>query len=208
MIFQSILAIHILCGSISLLSAIGAMYCTKGQPWHRFYGKFFFSGMTGIFITSIPLSFMINSLFLFLIAIFSYYLAITGWRFARNHSGIPTLADWLISVLMLISAIIMLGLSYYHYGSNNYQHTVLLIFGLIGCLTSLSDLKIFYYRKATGAERIIKHMSGMLGATIAAVTAFAVTNFTLQPAIILWLGPTIIITPIIFWWQRKLMLLK
>lgn len=201
--FLIVLILHVTCGTVSLISAFGAIYCAKGKYWHRFYGKFFIAGMTGVFVTAMPLAFMIESLFLFLIAIFSYYLTLSGYRFARNRSGIPRLGDWMISISMLFSGLIMLGLGYYHYALGGYQHTVLLVFGIISCLLSGSDLKIFYYRAATGAERIIKHFSGMLGATIAAITAFVVTNFSFQPAIALWLGPTILITPLIFWWKHK-----
>jgi uncharacterized membrane protein YoaK (UPF0700 family) len=56
-----------------------------------------------------------------------------------------------------------------------------------------------------GNKRIAKHLSFMLGASIGTVTAFLVTNFQLQPAIILWLGPTLLLTPYIFYWNYKLL---
>ena len=203
-IFTILLTIHICFGTLSLLCAAGALYATKGAWWHRHFGEFFFCGMTGVFVTAIPMSIIISSVFLFAIAIFSYYLAFTGWRFARNTSGIPSAIDWLVSSIMLIVAIGMLGGGWYLYKTNSTHAVILLVFGGIGALLSKGNLKIYQQGGVQGKERIVKHFSSMIGATIAAVTAFVVTNFHFQPAIVLWLGPTVVLVPVIFWWKRRI----
>lgn len=203
LIFVVLLIIHILCGSISLLSALGAMLCKKGFHWHRVCGRFFIGAMTGVFITAVPLSIIKHNLFLFLIAFFSYYLAFTGWRFAKNRTGVANNMDWFVSLLMLAIGMMMISLGIHHFDQQNYQKIVLIVFGAIGTLISISGIKIYLTKKATGIERIIKHFTGMLGATIAATTAFAVTNIHTGPALAVWLGPTIAITPIIIWWKYK-----
>jgi hypothetical protein len=43
----------------------------------------------------------------------------------------------------------------------------------------------------------------MLAGTIAVITAVLVTNVNIEPVFILWILPTILITPLIFWWNRK-----
>src|SRR5262249_23722902 len=98
-IFYILLVIHITAGFISLFSALFAMLSTKGQTKHRFFGKCFFYGMTTVFFTAVPLSLIKSNLFLFLIAIFSYYLALTGWRYAHNRNGVPAKLDWTISTI-------------------------------------------------------------------------------------------------------------
>ena len=45
----------------------------------------------------------------------------------------------------------------------------------------------------------------MLAGTIAVITAVLVTNVNIEPVFILWILPTIIITPIIFWWNTKIL---
>jgi hypothetical protein len=205
-IFLILLIIHVICGFTALASALGAMIFKKGYAHHRLCGKFFITAMTGILITAIPMSIIKSDIFLFLIAIFSYYLAFSGWRFAKNRSGIAAKIDWLVSLAMLITGCSMITFGLYHFDENNYQKTVILIFGIIGTITSISDLKIYFTQKATGVERIIKHLTAMLGATIAATTAFLVTNIHIEPKIIVWLAPTAFITPIIIWWKRKISL--
>jgi hypothetical protein len=54
--------------------------------------------MVGIFLTAIPMSIINSNTFLFLIAIFSFYLAFAGMRFAKNRKGIATTIDWIADV--------------------------------------------------------------------------------------------------------------
>lgn len=204
-IFIFLLSIHIACGFTSLFSAFSAMLSSKGQSKHRLFGKLFFYGMTGVFITAIPLALIKSNLFLFLIAIFSYYLAFTGWRYAKNRNGLPIKLDWTVSTIMLIASLLMICLSIYSFKSGDFKSIVLLVFGIIGSISSISDLKTYHNQNAIGKDRIVKHLSRMIGATIAALTAFSVTNISLKPQIFLWLGPTVLLVPLIVWWKHKVL---
>ena len=50
--------------------------------------------MTVVFLTAVPLAIFRADVFLLLIAVFSFYLVLAGWRFAVNHSGQPQTVDW------------------------------------------------------------------------------------------------------------------
>lgn len=204
-VVNSLLLLHILCGFTALFSSFVAMSVIKGGHQHRRFGSAFFYGMTGVFITAIPLALIKNNLFLFLIALFSYYLAFTGWRYAKNRSGRPSALDWGVSVAMLITSCLMLGAGALKQWPDSYQSTTLLVFGSIGAIFSVSDLYTFKQCRAIAKLRIVKHLSAMLGATIATLTAFAVTNIHIHPKIIVWLGPTVLIVPIIAWWKHKVL---
>jgi hypothetical protein len=54
-----------------------------------------------------------------------------------------------------------------------------------------------------GKERIVRHLTNMMGGTIAVVTAVLVVNVDVEPVWIWWVLPTALITPIILWWSRK-----
>ena len=204
-IFLVLLCIHIACGFISLVCSLGAMISPKGYYRHRRFGTYFFYGMTGVFITAIPMAIMKHLLFLFLIAIFSYYLAFSGRRYARNRLGWPAKIDWVVSCAMLFVSAIMILLGIYHFNLDNYQCIVLIVFGVIGGIISTSDLKTYRMQSAVGRLRIAKHLSAMLGATIAAITAFSVTNLSFKPEIVIWLGPTVLLVPVIIWWKSKVL---
>lgn len=198
-----LLAIHIVFGSTCLLAAMGALAVTKGEYWHRSFGKLFFYAMTGVFLTAIPLAFIFKNLFLILIAIFSYYLAFTGRRFAQNRSGIATSVDWFVIIVMILTSITMLTIGCFHYASGSYESITLMIFGMIGLISSIGDFISYRKNQISGRVRIVKHLTAMLGAFIAALTAFSVTNLYISPPLILWLGPTIIMLPVIFYWQHR-----
>jgi uncharacterized membrane protein len=85
---QILLPIHILAGTIALLCAAMAVSSEKGKKLHVLSGRTYFWCMVAIFLTSIPMSIITSNIFLFLIAIFSFYLAFAGMRFARNRKGV------------------------------------------------------------------------------------------------------------------------
>lgn len=202
-VFNSLLIIHITSGFTALSSTIGALLAEKGMYRHRLCGRIFLYAMTGIFVTAIPMCYITQDLFLFLIALFSYYFAISGYFFAKNRTGVATTYAWTITVIMFWLGLYMISYSLSHFHSQNYQVTVLLIFGILGCITSIGDLKTYYFDEATGNMRIIKHLSAMLGATIAACTAFTVVNFHTNPAWIAWIAPTALILPVILYWTKR-----
>lgn len=198
-----LMIIHIICGSISLISTIGAMILPKGDNGHKFCGRIFFYSMTGIFVTAIPIAIIKNNLFLFFIAIFSYYFALSGWRYVKNRSGIATKFDSIINYTFLISsfAMVIFGITSFVFEKSN--AIVLIVFGVIGVISSVSNIKT-QRNRLSYKLRILAHLQEMLGATIAIVTAFLVTNFHSEPRFILWLIPTVIIVPLIVWYKNKL----
>ena len=96
-----LLPIHISAGAIALLCAALAVSSEKGKKIHVLSGRTYFWCMIAIFLTAIPMSIINNNIFLFLIAIFSFYLAFAGMRFARNRKGIATTLDWIAVSLMI-----------------------------------------------------------------------------------------------------------
>ena len=67
-----LLSIHILAGSVALVSAASALLTEKGKKFHVLIGKAYFWSMVIIFLTAIPMSIITGNVFLFLIAIFSF----------------------------------------------------------------------------------------------------------------------------------------
>ncbi len=201
---QYLLSIHILAGSISLVAAAFAVVSSKGKKAHILAGRTYFWGMAVIFLTAIPMSIASSNVFLFLIAIFSFYLAYAGMRFARNRTGTANFFDWVAIGLMVLSGMVMLFLAIFYFMHNNSQYITLIVFGFIAISLGYSDFKTYRYKSAIGKQRIARHLTNMLAGTIAVTTAVLVTNINIEPVYILWILPTIIITPIIFWWNRKI----
>jgi uncharacterized membrane protein len=202
---QILLPIHILAGTIALLCAAMAVSSEKGKKLHVLSGRTYFWCMVAIFLTAIPMSIITSNIFLFLIAIFSFYLAFAGMRFARNRKGVTTTLDWIIVSLMILSGVGMWILAVIHFTNNNSQFIPLLVFGFVAIAVGYGDFKSHKNKKAIGKERITRHLTNMMGGTIAVITAVLVVNVDIEPVWVWWVLPTALITPVIFWWNAKVL---
>ena len=202
---QILLPIHILAGIIALLCAALAVSSEKGKRLHVLSGRTYFWSMATIFLTAIPMSIISNNIFLFLIAIFSFYLAFAGMRFARNRKGVATTLDWIAVSLMILSGLGMWILAAIYFSNTNTQYIVLLIFGFLAIALGYADFKSHKNKSAIGKERISRHLTNMMGGTIAVVTAVLVVNPPFEPEWVWWVLPTVMITPLIFWWNSKIL---
>ena len=202
---EFLLPIHILVGTIALLCAALAVSSEKGKKIHVLSGKTYFWCMVAIFSTAIPMSIINNNIFLFLIAIFSFYLAFAGMRFARNRKGIATTLDWIAVSLMILSGLGMWILAAIYFTNDNSQYIVLLVFGFLAVFLGYGDYKSYKDKTATGKERIAKHLTNMMGGTIAVITAVLVVNPPSNPEWVWWVLPTALIVPVIFWWNNQIL---
>ena len=200
---NTLLAIHILAGTIALLCAALAVSSEKGKKFHVFSGRTYFWCMVGIFLTAIPMSIINSNIFLLLIAIFSFYLAFAGMRFAKNRKGTATTIDWIAVSLMILSGLGMWALSIIYFINDNSQYITVLVFGFIALALGYGDYRSHKNKAAKGKERIAKHLTNMMAGTIAVITAVLVVNVNIEPIWIWWLLPTAVITPIIFYWKKK-----
>ena len=202
---RALLIIHILSGSIALFSAALALSIEKGKKFHIYSGKSYFWAMVIIFLTAIPMSIITSNVSLFLIAIFSFYLAFSGMRFARNRKGVPTLIDLIAVNLMFLSGAGMWILAIIYFMNNNSQFITLIVFGFLALFLGYGDFQTFKNQTAVGKERIAKHLTNMMGGTIAVVTAVLVVNPPANPEWVWWLLPTAVLVPVIFWWNKKVL---
>jgi len=200
-----LLSIHILAGSVALVSAALALSTEKGKKFHVLIGKAYFWSMVIIFLTALPMSIITGNVFLFLIAIFSFYLAFSGMRFAKNRTGVPTRVDLIAVNFMFLSGVGMWILAIIFFIDNDSQFITLTVFGFLALFLGYGDFQTFKDQTAIGKERIAKHLTNMMGATIAVVTAVLVVNPPTNPEWVWWILPTVLITPVIFWWNKKVL---
>jgi hypothetical protein len=210
MLRDVLLGIHITAGVIVMISAFVAVLSKARTFPHRVHvisGTAFTLGMGVIFVTAMPLAYLGSSIFLAAVGVFSGYLALGGWRYARNRSGVPATFDWIVVGLMLAVGVGMVILGGIVLVRGQSLGTVLIVFGAIAVWLSSGDLRVFRAGGAKGRERIAQHVSLMLGGTIAALSAFSVNSLTrFMPAgfeFIAWLWPTFLITPMIVYWTRR-----
>ena len=208
-LFKGILAIHILGGSIGLLSGTLLMILPKGNLMHKKVGMFFFLGMCIAGLVSLALALLHPNRFLFLIGVFTLYMTIAGKQYLsfQNPNHQAKWFNWLLTIIMLCfgATLIFLGIRIL---SNDSFAGVYLSFGFI----SLNFVRMDYYNfKKLNTKpnfALTGHLQRMCGAYIASLTAFLVVNVKFIPSLVVWLLPTLVITPLIFLWSKKLVTQK
>jgi len=192
------LYLHIISGHLALGFGLAAMILKKGSSKHKTAGKVFFYSMLGVSITGISISIIKDIPFLLHIAIFVFYQNYAGFRAIQNKSLKPNFLDLVVLFAAGINgAFMILSLK-----------IVLMVFGAISVLLFIQDTitfaKIFKGLNLRKNAWLTKHIGMMIGAYIGTITAFLVVNIQSPTyGIYLWLGPTVLLVPVMIYWQRK-----
>jgi len=199
MLHDVLLTLHIGAGFTALLSApiaVTAKIVTSiDHRWHVRAGRLFAVAMIIATLCSLPLALLTQNLFLGLVGLFSCYLVTTGWRHATLRQKTYRAIDRIAVYTMVVVAALMLG-----YGVKllvDGRGPVMLVFAGIAVALATGDVRRLRKPVEQGAERIANHLTMMLAASIAALTAFLVTNISINPPWIIWLAPSVVITPLI-----------
>ncbi len=191
-----------------MLSGGLGMAFAKGSLWHRRAGVFFsysmgLSALTSLIIARMPGH---RNDLLFCIGVFTIYLILAGNRaltYKGGRKNRPDLLDYMLSAAMALVALWMLlqfipGILW-----KREANPLWLIFGGLGLFLSLVDL--FGYRKLSRSSGrwLQMHLGRMVGAYIAAVTAFLIAGINLE-GLLYWVAPTVIGTGYIRFWKRRL----
>jgi hypothetical protein len=196
MLANAILVLHIAAGGLALVVSVIALWSLKGGRAHRRAGRLFVAAMGVVCATAIILAVLRPNAFLLTIGFFSFYLAFAGFAAVRPGWGRAAIV---IACGMILIGLAMLGAAA---TGTTARPAVLGVFGAIGLVLAIQD-----FAALRGAEaaptRIARHLSRMLGATVAAWTAFTVVNFQMLPPLVAWLGPTAAFLPVIVYWNRR-----
>lgn len=207
LVIRLLLFVHVTAGIVSLIAALIAASNRKGSKWHRQIGMVFFWGMLVVGVTAIPVTFFRPNPFLFFIALFSFYMAFAGYRRGRSRYT-PQRVDLIAAIAMILVAAVMIVFGLNLVFSETGIGWALASFGGLGLAFGVVDT-IDTRRPRTQLEKVQVHLSRMLGGTIATVTAVLVQQVTplvesQWAQVALWLGPTIVLTPLIVVWQIRI----
>ena len=198
--------IHIAGGTVALVAGVGALITKKGGFRHRGAGKVFLVSMgvvVGTVVILLPLDPTPLRAILTLVAIFSGYLAFSGYRALSRKRPAQTghLVDWTAagSVILACLGLGVWGISWVLDGRS--FGIVMLVFGGIGIAFGTMDIRLFQTSKSE--EWMVNHLQRMIGAFIATVSAVSAVNLTPVMGITAWLWPTAIGIPLIYYWSRK-----
>ncbi|MDB4832761.1 hypothetical protein OAH60_01075 [Acidimicrobiia bacterium] len=202
---KPLLYLHILAGFISLGVAYILLFIKKGNKRHKKLGMIYVYGMTTIFVTAIPLSLLREfNPFLFVIAIFSFYLAFSGYRQGRDRNGAREQIDKALGVFITATSILFYTLAVNAYLIEDSMWITSIIFGTLALVFGIKDFRrMKIVVRPDFYDRTNLHLNLMLGGTIATTTAFIVTIDPFSTLWLNWIAPTIVGTPIIIYFSKR-----
>jgi hypothetical protein len=198
--------LHIGTGFLALFAGAGALATKKGGGRHRRFGRAYLYSMGFVSATALvlyPLRPNFWRLFLGLVAVFSFYFAFSGYRVLsrKRPTDDPAPLDWGAVGLFGVASVGIVALGVSLFTSGNDFATVLLVFGAIGAVFAVTDLRGFR-RESEPAEWVGQHVVRMGAGYIATVSAFSAVNFLFLPPVLRWLWPTLLGTPLLVYFQR------
>ncbi len=202
---KPLLYLHILAGFISLAIAYILLFIKKGNKRHKKLGMIYVYGMTTIFLTAIPLSLLGEfNPFLFVIAIFSFYLAFSGYRQGRDRNGAREQIDKVLGVFITATSILFYSMAVSLYLIEDSMWITSVVFGSIALGMGINDFRrMKIVERPDFYDRTNLHLNLMLAGTIATTTAFIVTLNPFSIDWLNWVAPTIVGTPIIIYFSKR-----
>lgn len=200
MLYKLLLYGHIAAGMLALLTGLMALLARKFGKLHPRMGRIYLLAVSIVVVTAVSMSLLKWNLFLLTIGLFTAYQLYAGKRSLVNKSLHPNQRDWLFWSMGLLNGLIMV----------TQLQLVLMVFGGIQLLLVANDGFLFI-KKMRGKNLpatawLQRHLGNMLGTFIAVITAALVVNG--NGSWQLWLFPTVILVPLIIYWNLKVNQLK
>lgn len=203
--------LHVIAGISALISGGVAMMYKKQVEKHRVAGKIYFWMMTFIFISGMYLAVYRKNLFFIFISFLVYHQIVSAYRALklRNlHLGqSPELIDWLIEGIAGVANLCFVVFAAYWYSTGRQSDAIIpLVFGSLGMRAVFQNLRVLIKKPNDPTIWLQRHVGNMMGSYIGATTAFLVNQspHIPLPAVVLWLAPTFIMTPMIMIELRKI----
>lgn len=199
--------IHAFFGGLGLITGIGSMAVKKGGKLHKRMGKIFALSMITSCIIIIPIAWMPGheSLFLFLISLFTIYLVLIGRRaltFKSRKKLKATSIDLGISFSMMLFSLFMLGYGTYGFFATVPDNILYMVFGGLGLFLTIKNFLFYKNFKTNKVAWLLAHLTHMIAGMIASITAFIVAGLKLW-TITAWVLPSVIGTVFIIYWRLK-----
>ncbi len=199
-----LLGVHVAAGASSFLLAPVALATAKGGKQHKRWGMVYLWSMGAVAATALPMALYRPVLFLALVAVFSFYLAFSGYRvlrlkaLARGGSAAPV--DWIAGVFTFVSSGCLAAFGAFRPQWVQGFGIVAVVFGVIGMRAAGLQMWSFVRKPKEKMFWWYTHLGNFIGSYIAAWTAFSVVTLShvfQHAGMVLWLWPTAVGVPAI-----------
>lgn len=169
--------VHIVGGSIALISGAAALAVRKGGRWHARVGTAFFASMLVMAGTGAVIAMLKPERGTALVGAFTCYLVVTAWTAARERSGKPTGFDRAALAIAIGCTIGQLFLGFAGLNDpdgkvDSLPWQVHFVFGALALLAAALDLNFLRQGQLSGVQRIGRHLWRMSTAMLIATSSF------------------------------------
>jgi len=207
-----LLLLHIVAGTLGMLSGFVAVFLRKGSRRHGFAGNIFVMAMLCLSSSGVFLAIMKHQPGNILGGALTFYLVATAWRTARRKDGEPGIFDcgaFLVvlglaaieATLGLEAAMSPTGLKY------DYPPGPYFFLGSVAVLATLGDARMLVRHGISGTPRIARHLWRMCFALFIAAGSIFLARQQLFPELMRKTGTLVLLSflPLIlmiFWLIR------
>lgn len=216
--FSFVLLVHVLAGFAALGLFWIPVVTKKGGRWHRLSGWSYTWAMGTVAVTAVILallrifvepgltpdrfSFSVFLLFISVLAGATAYYGIRTLRIARTRERGVRWYDLGVSFLLLLS-----GVATVAFGAA-LKDPLITYFPIIGIVLGSTQLWFWWRPAGPWNKWVAEHLRGMLGCSIATITAFTVFGgprlLGLEGGnLLLWFAPTLLLGPLIALYARR-----
>jgi len=184
-----ILVLHIIAGTLGMLSGFVAVFLRKGSRRHGLVGNIFVVAMLTLSSTGVYLALMKSQPGNILGGTLTFYLVATAWATAhrRSETAVPGILDWgaflVVATVAAVevtcgieAALSPTGLKY------DYPPGPYFMMGTVAVLAAIGDIRMLVRRGIAGTQRIARHLWRMCFALFIAAGSIFLARQQLFPA--------------------------
>jgi uncharacterized membrane protein len=177
-----LLILHILGGTIGLLSGTFAIAVRKGSRLHRASGNVFTVAMLTLASSGLCLAILKSQRGNIIGSIVTFYMITTAWLAGRRRNiGRPDWAALLVGIGGA-AAVITLGVLTLHHPDKNAPAGMCFFFGVVLLLAAAGDIRMLAHGGIAGRQRITRHLWRMCFGLFIATGSFFLGQQQVFPA--------------------------
>src|ERR1700678_272795 len=207
-----LLLLHIVSGTVGMLSGVVAVFLRKGSRRHALAGSVFVVSMVCLSLSGTYLATVKHQPGNILGGSLTFYLVATAWMTARRREGAPGIFDWgaLLVVLGVAAAEWTFGFEAARSPTGmkyDYPPWPYFIFGSVAGLAFVGDVRMLVRGGIAGTQRLARHLWRMCFALFIAAVSIFLARQQIFPALLRKTGALVFLSflPLIllvFWMLR------
>lgn len=207
-----LLFLHIVAGTLGMLSGFVAVFLRKGSRRHGLAGNVFVAAMLSLSASGTILAVMKSQPGNILGGTLTFYLVATAWLTARRRDEAPGMFDWgaLLAILAIGAFEVMYGIEATASQTGmkfGYPPGPYFFMGSVAVLAAVGDVRMLAGRGISGTRRIARHLWRMCFALFIAAASIFLARQQLFPAIMRKTGTLLFLSVLpllllVFWLVR------